>query len=100
VIIMGFEKWKTIVKKADVEDEEWDELVVVSSTTALGPTILADYLQTDGDVIEIDMTDKDRRAIGNFLRALRVAATRQKQKLDFLLRYNKERTKAYIKRVG
>lgn len=98
---MGFEKWKNIVKKTDVPEEEWDELILASSsTTPLGPAIIDNYLQQDGDVIEIDMKDKDRRSIGNFLRALRIAKAKRKLDISFLLRYSRNNEKAYIKRVG
>jgi len=96
---MGFEKWKTLIKKARDMDDKWDTLIEApSSKEPLGPIILTHYLQKDGDIIEIDMKDKDRRAIGNFLKSLRLARTNEKT--DFLLRYSEDFKKAYVKRLG
>lgn len=95
---MGLEKWKDIIKQTTVPDAEWEELTVSAPTQKLGPMILQNYLQKDGDVIEIDMTTKKRRALGVFLRALKVAA--KNPKTEFLLRYSQDYKTAYIKRVG
>lgn len=98
---MGFEKWKDIVRKAKIPEEEWQELIVVKQGEPLGPTILDNFLQKDGDVIEVDLKGKDRRAIGNFMRALGIAKSKRKmENVDFLLRYSTDYRKAYIKRVG
>lgn len=97
---MGFEKWNDKIKKAELPEDEWEELITFTPSKALGPTVIANYLQKDGDVIEIDLEGKDRRCIGNFIRALNIVNKKQKLNLDFLLRYSKDYKRAYIKRIG
>ena len=96
---MGFEKWQNSIKKAKIPNDKWETLQEAPSQgTPLGPIIIKNYLQKDGDVIEIDLTGRERRSIGNFLRALRIA--KPSDKTDFLLRYSEDQKTAYIKRVG
>lgn len=97
---MGFEKWKGKIKKTTVPEGKWEELILPASTKALGSTVIKSYLQKDGDVIELDLKGKDRRGIGNFLKALNIAKTNLGLKAEFLLRYSEDFAKAYIKRVG
>ncbi len=96
---MGFEKWQNAIKTAKIPDDKWETLQEAPSQgTPLGPMIIKKFLQKDGDVIEVDLTGRERRSIGNFLRALRIA--RSSDKTDFLLRYSEDQKTAYIKRVG
>jgi len=96
---MAFERWKNKIKKTEVPEDEWEELVVPSQTgIPLGKAILDNYLQKDGDVIEIELERNDRRAMGNFMRALNKA--KGDKNIEFLLRYSKDGKRAYVRRVG
>ena len=96
---MAFERWKDRIRKVEIEDAEWEELEIpVTGGMPLGEAILKNFLQHDGDVIEVDLEGKDKRAVGNMLKALRKAV--KGKNIDFLLRYSKDGKKAYIKRIG
>jgi len=93
------EKWRKRIKKTEIMPNEWDELVPSQFyKKTLGQYIMENYLAKDGDVIEIDLSNMNRRAVGNLLKALNAA--KKSDKIEFLLRYSKDGRTAYVKRVG
>lgn len=85
-----------------MDEDGWETLIPAAppSKQTLGQYIIQEYLQKDGDVIEIDLTNQKRKSVGVLIKALNSAAKKSQTKAEFLLRYGQKKTKAYIKRVG
>ena len=95
------DKWTSCLKKAEhIAEEEWVEFKPRKSGKTLGDHILENFLQIDGDVLEVDLHGRRRGTVGGVMKAIFHSTKKLKLKAEFVIRYSKNYETAYIKRIG
>lgn len=95
------DKWADRLKKAEhIAEEEWVEFKPRKSGKTLGDHILENFLQDDGDVLEVDLDRTRRGTVGGVMKAILHSKKKLELKAEFVIRYSKDYKRAYIKRIG
>jgi hypothetical protein len=93
------------IKKVVIDLEGWERLEkpLPPSLLTLGHTVVSGFLQSDCDIIEVDLTseaEKGYHIVGGLMKALNRYGNKQNPPIEFVYRYGENRTKLFIKRLG